>query len=1067
MSPTSNAGALVPILPHARVPGHGHQYVRKIFYRPLARALTVAWPTDAHFQACSSPALPHRLTGACLGKFPIRIVAFVVDIDSAWDPAKVFHLDAAHPGGAYYQTRGGWRVVFREDFPIANESDAKLWSEQYILRLGYLARAFGIVADPKCRDWTRIFRLPFVVRDGVPQQYLTHGPEPDHALANGDLGDPRNVAHWDYDPTDDETKLDEDEVVRLASASRAWSEALHALQHNPGGTRTPGPRAPTRPLDDVTLERIARRIAAEVTFITDERHDLYRALACSLLDRGIEGKKTVKLIGRIARLSCDSKARARVHDAETTVERWQRKRRVIGYGTLRRQWEEVADAVDEVLPRDETEKPIKADLAETVPSQGDATTARREIARWATDAVRTDGAKVLAAPLGIGKTTALAAALAWRDHGGIYSADTHRKIGEIRDQVKGVNTGIVQIRRGVRAVTNVDADGHPNCLRADEADEVLLHGGRVTKILCPTCEYRNGCAARLPVGKAGGVVVVPHQLAYRQSYNKPTLPLVLDDPGDLIEILEFSKSDWIMREEAMPEYGRDPKERAKFDKLMRAAERERLGHSAVEEYAGGRRVRVAILSETGMAFRAAANAIVASATPCLDELRKLRPDLTVKHVDAAPAVPPVRTILEWGQAAKGRMMPKRKVAWELVTNAVLHALERARAAGVRRLLLVTHKPIAAALIAGKLPKEAQDLEGQMDAFKAEGRELAIGWYGALRGVNTYEHWDGCATIGDPWPNKAAVFLGLRALGITGSESGKIWRQRTRAELAQVHGRLRDMNRTIPAWHLHIGSVAPLDWDIGSTLPPEPMPTGRPQAATTRLQTNEEIQTKAQDVGSIQALARTLGVSRWTIWRRLRCCKTPHRDPNPGSSPMGGFATSCVQSVPPRFSYENKELRDAVAATRVPRLCVVQGGRGDPAMSRQYCECGMLKDLAAPACPRCLRLDGDNLPVAAAAVLAELRVLGASTIAALHAALPGYSERTVYRALAVLAKINRVHRRMEPVAAPPPVERHGWQAGFDARMRRVPSRWDDRGVRARAEEIHWVALWEPADVRRHG
>ena len=70
-----------------------------------------------------------------------------------------------------------------------------MWTATYEAWLRYLLSRFGIVGDDACANWTRLYRLPHVVRDGVRQERETSSrPERDRCVESD--GDRRG-------PTDD------------------------------------------------------------------------------------------------------------------------------------------------------------------------------------------------------------------------------------------------------------------------------------------------------------------------------------------------------------------------------------------------------------------------------------------------------------------------------------------------------------------------------------------------------------------------------------------------------------------------------------------------------------------------------------------------------------------------------------------------------------------------------------------------------------------------------------------------------------------------------------------------
>jgi hypothetical protein len=198
----------------------------------LARALTEAFPTDAHVQLTGRPDVPHRLKKEALARLEggVPIPAFLVDVDAheladaereLWfdgERVKVEALLAAHPGGFAYRTRGGYRIVFRLTGRVVRSGDDALaWATFYHRSLAYLARAFRIVGDPACSDWTRLFRLPHATRD------KSLGPEDLEVI-----GDPHAIGPWTYEP---------DDLAADIATVRGLHDAF--LASHPGTTTSP------------------------------------------------------------------------------------------------------------------------------------------------------------------------------------------------------------------------------------------------------------------------------------------------------------------------------------------------------------------------------------------------------------------------------------------------------------------------------------------------------------------------------------------------------------------------------------------------------------------------------------------------------------------------------------------------------------------------------------------------------------------------------------------------------------------------------------------------------------
>lgn len=158
---------------------------------PLGSMLTHRFETDAHLAGYAAD-VDRRLKivlfqspahADLVNRVNLRMVAAIFDVDDPvthklgqpardeWlseEREKLPKLLDAHPGAFLYQTRGGYRIVYalREPHPIRCQADDDTWKARYLGWTRYLARAFDIRADENCADWTRLFRLPFVVRQG-------------------------------------------------------------------------------------------------------------------------------------------------------------------------------------------------------------------------------------------------------------------------------------------------------------------------------------------------------------------------------------------------------------------------------------------------------------------------------------------------------------------------------------------------------------------------------------------------------------------------------------------------------------------------------------------------------------------------------------------------------------------------------------------------------------------------------------------------------------------------------------------------------------------------------------
>lgn len=175
-----------------------------VLHMSLGDALYASHATDAHF-ACyrGDPRVVRRLgmnedkkgSGVTLweaveaGLIEVAMIALVFDADAPdkkptpeWRATCVAAHRALPPGGVYYETRGGCRMLWQlaEPHPIRSPDCAATWRASYLracdaVDLALLTasqRASALSSTPPktdraCADWTRLFRLPRVVRDGV------------------------------------------------------------------------------------------------------------------------------------------------------------------------------------------------------------------------------------------------------------------------------------------------------------------------------------------------------------------------------------------------------------------------------------------------------------------------------------------------------------------------------------------------------------------------------------------------------------------------------------------------------------------------------------------------------------------------------------------------------------------------------------------------------------------------------------------------------------------------------------------------------------------------------------
>ena len=152
-------------------------------------AFTTQYVTDAHFVAYETP-IQRRLTIQSIGIVPIQITLLVADVDDTekekgrardnWreeERIKIAKLLRKHPGAFIYETRGGYRIVFRipQPFEIRGKEDKTRWWAHYGAFRTHIATTFSISIDKTCKDFTRHYRLPLVNRDGVREAFPVYG----------------------------------------------------------------------------------------------------------------------------------------------------------------------------------------------------------------------------------------------------------------------------------------------------------------------------------------------------------------------------------------------------------------------------------------------------------------------------------------------------------------------------------------------------------------------------------------------------------------------------------------------------------------------------------------------------------------------------------------------------------------------------------------------------------------------------------------------------------------------------------------------------------------------------
>jgi len=536
----------------------------------ITSALAAEYATDAHtvgYEADDGPHGCQRLTGDALarGVHP-RLPLHFVDVDSgaahkahgeataewrAAEAVKVAALQADVPGIVCYLTRGGYRLVgvLREPVVIDGDAAASAWKVLVARRLAWLSRRYGIVGDPACSDWQRLYRLPHATRP-------RGGGRPE---ARPVVGDWSALAAWP-DALDEELPLDVAEVERLG-----WTPVADRLRPAPLlaprpklEKRTREARSPAIAADVGEITRATRDVAAALAQLprgAGARHNAILAVVGALIDAGWADAPLRRVLDGIAALLGD--AAAEISSAlAATHRRRAAERPYYARSYLRAHALGVYEA-------------LKPTLAEAPPERW-----RRVLERTPTPTLLTPdeaaarvlqvlaatregrGLAVLDVSTGAGKSYAAAADARLRADEGkrtLILAPSHTVARELTALLAGWGVAAVHLT-GVLSHRN--DEGSPTCQHHAEGQRLAATGADVVDVLCEgawyadrpkakrslpvigqlplalpkpkakkppsphlPCAHRNTCPARAAVAaqvdamKSALVVVAVHQLA--------------------------------------------------------------------------------------------------------------------------------------------------------------------------------------------------------------------------------------------------------------------------------------------------------------------------------------------------------------------------------------------------------------------------------------------------------------------------------------------------------------------------------------------------------------------------
>lgn len=923
--------------------------------------------TDAHFAAYVSPTSAFRLKRDALRDGSYRdagapcINYFVVDVDgpnhgdrapdgsplplealeqpAPWRAAERVKLDALlaiHPGAFMYETRGGYRIVYRlPPFPCGPG-----WKPRYLAFLDYLEASFGIGGDRACADWTRLFRAPRATRNS------RIGPE-----KRPTIGDPAAIGFWTYEPT---------------------PEALQAARRRTSHTK---PRAPSAPLGRPGL------------------------LELQFGRRGLMGTRRSPWINVVCPWDHEhSSPCAGAHDSSTAITEATQSDPVGVFKCLHAHCTD-RTARDVLarwnISRAEIMKHALAARTATgsaVSAAQAVSTIRRELA---TAAQGPGTLTLMRVTTGGGKTTAAVELLAHlRD--GLVSVGTHALGRQIEDALGALGVPAVR-REGIGALAG--PDGAPVCSYPEELELMgrLQIPGR---LLCVKCLLRKSCAASSGAARstADGVTIVTHNLLPIHLLQDPRPRLaIIDEPESTTTSVQWQQPEWLLHHldslgpathcalgpllnaftsglaSGTPVQGASLRDVVRAaspspdvvianaaalqypqwdgDWMMKFADTlrfERDIFSTPFKHRRGRAPRPAdteftllkvlwaaarapaaplvhlgekglVLTArsasavvTGAFVRSGGVAVLLDATGDRDALAAAsQVPLRVVDVTVTDSAAWERRVIYWGNAPRRWCLRFNRPDPAKLIGPMRRIAQSAAARGSRRLAIFTYKLIADSLRAWKDggPRPAW-VPVELEMLVRGGVEVSIGHFGGLRGLNDWEGFDHFAVLGDPRSNVDATDMAARTLGIPEFDFGtKI----ALAELTQAFGRARTPHSPRGGVIEYYGTLTPdgLGWADAKVMSLDEDPAAL---------TGEQLRTLRTWLGLTQLeAANLLGTSRqsWIAWEKRK-----HVPPGRTHEILAALAGAApARDAPSAFkplpltAHDLEELRSATAVSQ--------------------------------------------------------------------------------------------------------------------------------------------------------
>lgn len=868
----------------------------------LEDALARTYPTDAHLvsyvvQGPDGHPLERqpRVNKSSLDWFDaqgytLRVDVLIADVDNPdhvnWTPKLRENFDQLWSDSppvlettGVYLTRGGYRLIQPLDEPL---SVAEV--EGYLLSwLGEL-QAAGIPADDRCKDWTRLMRLPNVRRDRQPY------------------------------------------VSPFVDLSRLAPRLIKPITRS-----VPTSKKKTKPTP-APPKRFAREVPPEMRGTADilaapmrgayhgERHAVSLHLAAVLLEQGVppgDVPSVVEAAATLAGWNDPSHHRVNAEDTVSKAAAGHTVRTDIPPG-LRRAVERVfnVETPDAPRPIDEVSEALYQAILNAP-----------------------EGPSAIVAGCGVGKShqarrVALTRSKAPKklDRKTVISAPTNELAVQYADRLREKGAKVLRVF-GPQSVRG-DHDGWECRYRA--AAVALAAGGQSARWeLCEgrgkiPCPYQDDCKAY--GGQDGptdaSIVVGNHGLVSELDSRAGKMGLlILDEPPAIMadEVISepdlenarlyldkfVSKVAYAMRpllERLSDGMGELPLREAKRIEDLTGIELD--ADDILTDDDGRRRSAPQLMAESvrGLRHSTALAKLVGDASRVLKALcwAYSQPDVRCAVYQSKTANRYLAITGLDERLTKALRRDYRVVVMAADTDLHVEAIERATCVGVpvqtfrardgcrvrrvhmytrgatrKRWLVMKHSPKAALeqalAIARKRDPIAKDAE-RVNSDKAPPKVLVVTFkdlapavrklvpdgvevhhYRALRGLDGWKDFDAVVTLGDDISN-------LDHVSRTGLSDELDHRaaELCAAELEQAHGRLRTIHRDRPAVMVHVGRVRPRGW------PPDEveeigLSSGWGQGQAVDL---EQLKRGVEEAGGVSAAARLLGVSRKSLQRWL-------------------------------------------------------------------------------------------------------------------------------------------------------------------------------------------------------